>query len=230
MAALHRIEAPEPIIDLVGDEGQPVIIQDNVLCDIEAVRRDAAGRRFMPVGPFYPGIRAAAPVDVVDAVIGKAQGVLRGAFGARRATVLTAYYSLVTADPATLALPQCFPHYDGVEPERIALLVYLGAGGFGGTAFYRHRATGFETITRDRLDPYLRTLGAEIAANGPPAPAYIDGDTALYQRIHTVSAQADRMLVYRGNLLHSANIPDSMLLSKDPTKGRLTLNIFLMAG
>lgn len=47
--------------------------------------------------------------------------------------------------PPVLAPIQRLPHVDGLEAERIAILIYLSGTARGDTGFYRQRATGFET-------------------------------------------------------------------------------------
>lgn len=219
------------ILSSVGGERAPVLILDETGLDCAALIDVAAGLAYRPVGPFYPGIRAPAPPPVVRALLAVADPHLReGLGGDGRYEVAQAYFSLATTTPDRLSLPQRLPHYDGVEPERLAIMLYLCSDAFGGTAFYRHRETGFETITRDRLDIYLGSLKADFAAGRTPAARYIDGASPLYERIGGASARPGRMIAYRGNLLHGADIPDPARLSADPRTGRLTLNIFARTG
>ena len=44
-----------------------------------------------------------------------------------------------------------------------------------------------------------------------------------------VEARPDRLVLYRGRLLHSGVIPEGASLSSDPAEGRLTINMFLSA-
>jgi hypothetical protein len=215
----------------VGDEQAPVLTLDKTGLDHAALTDAAAALAYRPVGPFYPGIRAPAPPPVVRAVMAVVDPHLReGAGSDGRYEVVQAYFSLVTTPPGRLSLPQRLPHYDGVETERLAIMLYLCSEAFGGTSFYRHRETGFETITRERLDPYLGALKAGFAAGDAPPPSYIDGTSRLYDRIGGVEARPGRLVAYRGNLLHGADIPDAAMLSPDPRAGRLTLNIFARTG
>ena len=45
--------------------------------------------------------------------------------------------------------------------------------------------------------------------------------------IGEVEARPDRLVLYRGRLLHSGVIPAPQALSDDPKTGRLTINMFL---
>jgi hypothetical protein len=89
------------------------------------------------------------------------------------------------------------------------MLHYLFKRTLGGTAFYRHRATGFEYVDFARRPSYLACVDQE--SNGPhrPAAGYITGSTALYEQICAQEGIFNRLLMYRRNSLHSGNIaPD----------------------
>ena len=118
------------------------------------------------------------------------------------------------------------PHFDATSAGQIAVLHYLCDASHGGTAFYRHRSTGFETITPERLQPYIATLSAELERT-PPPQAYVTGDTPLFEQIGAVEARFDRAVIYPSRLLHSGDIRPSSL-SLDPRRGRLTANSFLV--
>jgi len=139
------------------------------------------------------------------------------------------YFSLVTTHPGALAPIQRLPHFDGLEPERIAVLLYLDHSERGGTAFYRQLATGFESVTAARFDAYRSALDAGVARHGLPPPSYVSGNTPLFEQTHSVDGIFNRVVIYRGNTLHSANLPIDFAPVNDPRAGRLTLNLFLRA-
>lgn len=211
-----------------GAERRPLIAIDDFWGDPDALREDAASLRMGPIGPHYPGIRAEVPARLADTMRRRVAPLLAEHFGLDPAPgVSEAYYSLVTTAPADLGPIQRLPHFDGVEPGRIAVLLFLGHGEQGGTAFYRQRETGYESVDAARLDRFRATLEAGVAAHGLPEPAYIAGDTPLYERIAVQPARFNRALVYAGNTLHCAHLPPDVALSADPLVGRLTLNLFL---
>ena len=107
------------------------------------------------------------------------------------------------------------------------MLLFLGHGEQGGTAFYRQRSTGFESVDALRLDRFKAELEAGVQKHGMPNPSYIAGDTPLYECIAVQPARFNRALVYAGNTLHCAYLPPEVALSSDPLAGRLTLNLFL---
>ena len=226
----HLALAPTARLDAsrYGREDQPIVTIDGTLADPDAVVAIAARHSFRPIGPFYPGIRAAVSEAIAMELIERHLGDLAAIFGlSRLPRFLECYLSIVTARPADLAPIQRLPHFDGTEPERLAVLLYLDRAERGGTAFYRQRSTGFESVDADRFDRYSRELEAGIAREGIPEPAYISGGTPLFDQVHRVAGRFNRMIVYRGNTLHCADLGAEFEPASDAAKGRLTLNLFL---
>jgi hypothetical protein len=211
-----------------GRERRPLIAIDDFWPDPDALREDAASLRMGPIGPHYPGVRALVPPRLAETMRRRIAPLLTEHFGLDPAPAVSeAYYSLVTTAPAELAPIQRLPHFDGVEPGRIAVLLFLGHGEQGGTAFYRQRSTGFESVDAARLDLFKAELQAGVQTHGMPDASYIAGDTALYECVAVQQARFNRALVYAGNTLHCAYLPPEVTLSADPLAGRLTLNLFL---
>ncbi|WP_267396673.1 MULTISPECIES: DUF6445 family protein [unclassified Sphingomonas] len=217
-----------PILHRQGNEQRPLIVLDDFWSDPEALREDAASLKMGEIGPHYPGVRAEVPARLAETMRRRVAPLLATHFGLDPAPAVSeAYYSLVTTPPAQLAPIQRLPHFDGVEPRRIALLLFLGRGEQGGTAFYRQRGTGYESVDAARLASFKETLDAGVRHHGMPAPSYIAGDTPLYEQVAIQPARFNRALVYAGNTLHCAYLPQEVTLSTDPLAGRLTLNLFL---
>jgi hypothetical protein len=224
---------PDPAIDLlrVGHEQAPVLILDRVMTD-PSVLVDFAARAspFRPVaqaGNFYPGVRAPAPQPYVQALFESVRGPIAETFGLlglpRR---LTCAYSITTLPPEALRPAQRAPHFDTSDGGQIAVLHYLFETSHGGTSFYRHRSTGWESITPDRSAVYAATLRRELEERSP-TPGYAIGDTGLFQRIGGVEGRFDRLIIYRGRMLHSGDIDPPRDLDPSPRTGRLTLNTFI---
>ena len=144
----------------------------------------------------------------------------------RRIHVIDASFSIVATPPAALSVKQRLPHVDAFGRTRIALIHYLSPDGGDGTAFYRHRATGYETVDEARAPAYFETLDRELRDGDAPA-GYIAGDTALFAQTERVDARYDRALLYRSCMLHSGAIAPDAVLSPDPAAGRLTVTAFL---
>ena len=217
-------------IDHVGTERAPVIVIDNFVAEPEALVAHAAS--LAPFAPaeqtFYPGVRAPAPLDFVQGVHAYVEAACRAAFGLGAMTVTSGAwtYSLVTTPPSELTLRQRMAHIDSTNPGNLALLLYLCGEGMGGTGFYRHRTTGYESISEARYDAYEAALKADVTRLGEPV-GYTDGDSALFERTAAYEAVFNRMLIYRGCGLHSADIGPDFAFDPDPRTGRLTLNLFL---
>jgi hypothetical protein len=221
---------PQAKIETVrqGREAQPVMVVDDLLAAPGDWRDLAAGLPYGRIGPFYPGLRAHLPADAAAAIRGALAAPIGEAFGLDPVPpLLECFFSIVTTPPEQLAPIQRLPHFDGLEPERIAILVYLSGADLGGTAFYRQRATGFETVDTARFPAFEAALKAGVAEHGLPPAAYIDGDTPLYEEIARYDARPNRALVYRGHSLHCAAIPNGADLPADPARGRLSINAFL---
>jgi hypothetical protein len=210
----------------VGRDALPVICIDGFARDPQALVALAAEAAFIDVGSNYPGVRAPAPSGYASAVLSALTPLIQGVFGAApEAELDLCAYSMVTTRPAALRPIQRIPHFDGPEPGRIALLHYLCGAEQGGTSFYRHRATGFEAVTPERLGAYRERATAELRAL-PPASEFAGGEMPHFERIHTVAAAFNRLVVYRGHALHSGDIGPGTVFSEDPHRGRLTINGF----
>ena len=216
--------------DRVGAEGSPVLVIDNFAADPQALVDYAASLAPFPPAAqtFYPGVRAPVPMPFVQGAHAYLEAALRAAFGLGDQEVVSGGwdFSLVTRPSADLTLRQRMPHIDSTHPGNLALLLYLAPDDQGGTGFYRHRSTGYETITEDRFDEYEAGLKAEVARFGEPQ-GYICGDSPIFERVADYEAVFNRMLIYRGRNLHSASLGPDFGCDPDPRTGRLTLNLFL---
>ena len=217
----------------IGAEHEPVIVIDDLLATPEALMEYVAHAvRFGQPGNYYPGLRgepmpkpyAAHLIRGLSPLIGETFGVPVG--GAISANF---YFGLATIKPDALAPLQRLPHFDTDNPNQIALLHYLCDASHGGTAFFRHRATGYERIDASRKEPYFARLREEVA-NTPPPARYPAGDDALFAQTAPFEARFNRVLIYRSALLHSGTISPTANLSADPQAGRLTANLFLAFG
>ena len=216
----------------VGREQQPVIVIDDAFAEPASLIEFAVHEAiFAPPSNYYPGLRGeplpkpyiASLLRAFNARIGKTFGVAIG--GALNANF---YFGLATVPPVNLSLLQRLPHFDTTNGSQIAALHYLCDGSHGGTAFFRHRATGFESIDEARKPLYFETLKRETGLHPPPA-RYMAGDDPLYERTGGFDAKFNRLLLYRSRILHSGSVNPANL-SSDPRKGRLTANLFLAYG
>jgi Family of unknown function (DUF6445) len=216
--------------EFFGQERQPMLVIDGFLANPQAVLAIAARAPFGLIGPHYPGIRSPVPQDAIGEMIESLSQSLTAAFALPGPPRFhECFLSLVTVAPAALQLIQRLPHFDGVEPDRLALLLYLDRAETGGTAFYRQRSTGFESVDSDHFAIFAAALQDDVARHGQPSADYIRGDTAIYEQTFAVAGRFNRAIIYRGNTLHCAHLPGGFTPADDPLTGRLTLNLFLRA-
>lgn len=214
----------------IGREGQTLATFDDFAADPDALRTIARTSRFTAAAHHYPGIRAPLPEAYLRDQMPLITDVLRNVFGRYGPVqVLDASFSVVTTPPAALSIAQRLPHCDAFTADRIALVHFLSPDRTDGTAFFRHRSTGFETVTEARRPTYFEQLGDELRA-GPAPTGYVAGDTALFEQIEQVEARYNRALIYPSFLLHSGAIAPDAPLAPDAETGRLTVTTFLSVG
>ncbi len=212
----------------LGEEGNIALIIDDCLADPHQVRSIAAKARYATHGPHYPGLRSPVPQAAAGPLLQPLMPVIRQALGLHRDPLWReGYLSIVTTHPRDLTPIQRIPHFDGTEADALAFLLYLDEAPSGGTAFFRHRSTGFEQITEARHPAYDTSLRADLAQHGLPDQDYIRGSTPVFEQMSTLKQMFNRAVVYRGNLLHCGDLPADFVPNPDPLTGRLTLNIFL---
>jgi hypothetical protein len=215
---------------LVGLERTPVLMVDNLFSEPQALVDYAASQARFATDPqsFYPGPRAPMPAAYGLALRALLAPLIGKAFGLASSDVVhdKCDFSIVTTPPDRLHVLQRMPHIDNTNPRHFALLHYLCGPGYGGTSFYRHRRTGFETLDESRFPIYRAAVQQELASLGPPPASYPNGDSDMFERIASFEGRFNRLLVYRGRGLHCADIAPGFAGSSDPRTGRLTANAF----
>ncbi len=222
-------------VEEIGHEKNRVLIVDDFMDEPHLLIEQASRMAPFPAEDvtYYPGLRRLiVPADAdtelhVNESLEALAPLIGQVFGLKSFMPTEASFSLVTKRPQDLSQAQRLPHYDKTDPNFLAVLHYLSPKPQGGTSFYRHRATGFERIAPDREGQYAMTRGREVAASGDMPPQYFTGSDRHFDRTARFEAKFNRLLVYRGSLLHSGDIPADFGFSSDPTVGRLTCNIFL---
>ena len=209
----------------VGSEQRAVAVVDGFHPDPEALRRFAVSQTFGPARNHYPGLRAPLPGDYFAQVRPALTTVLREVFGATASPkLIDASFSIVATPAAALTLEQRLPHVDALQPDRIALVHYLSPT-HGGTGFFRHRATGFESIDEARRAGYFAVLNADLERERT-RPGYIADSDALFERTALIDARMNRAAIYASAMLHSGAITDATP-DPNPATGRLTVTAFL---
>jgi Family of unknown function (DUF6445) len=217
-----------PRVGTFSSQNHKLVTIDNLLETPERVISDAFLQDFAKISPQYPGVRSALDPAVCAAWLAQLSPLLDQWFGPYgRAWEMQAWYSLVTTPPAALEPIQRLPHVDGTDPTQVAMMLYLNrADTHGGTAFFRHIATGLEALTASDFPHYAKALQADVARTGLPPAAYTTDGAPHFERTHVVPGHFNSAVFYRGNILHSGMIDNNAPLSPDPRAGRLTINAF----
>ena len=218
-------------VDYIGNERAPVVCIEDAWSDPQALVDLAAARNDYSIQSlYYPGVRSSSPPEYARAITAQVRDLVMSTFGfTGNLTITDSTFSLVATPPEKLVAFQRVPHFDSTDPNRVALLHYLCGPECGGTAFYRHRASGIEAVTEENRDSFTRAVNAEVKAAGMPPARFIDEDTASFERIARYDCVFNRVLIYRGRYLHSVNTPRGFVPNADPRSGRLTVNTFLLA-
>jgi hypothetical protein len=213
----------------IGAERAPLLRIDNLVADADQLVELAARKMYGDDGTHFPGIRAKAPLSYQRFVLERLGELFGEVFGlqAGKLRFTCCHFSLVTRPQETISDLQCIPHIDSVFGRELAFIHYLFKRDLGGTAFYRHRHTGFEVITEARQAEYFQCVAAEKAGPDRAPRRYIDGSTALYEQVRSEAGVFNRMLVYRRNSLHSGSFVLPHAIDPNPRTGRLSLNGFI---
>lgn len=220
-----------PELRRVGEAQSPVVVIDDFTGAVDEVVELAAKMAPFPSssGTYYPGLRR--PITVGDAAYGYVERLLAaagpfigGGFDVDTFELLEASFSMVTMAPGALDPAQRAPHFDTTDPDYLAVLHYLSDT--PGTAFFRQRATGIELVDDHNVERFVAT--ARRVNND--LSGYTSGSNQHYDQIGQIEGVRDRLVIYRGSMLHSGIIPPDMMFSADPRLGRLTANIFIKGG
>lgn len=221
-----------PDIRLVGNERTPVIVIDGPIVAAEPLIRAATqhsgfhfDRRLA-----YPGLRAQLPDNYIDTLLPSLIPLLQKVYEIPASYdyhLVHQVFSLITTAPEDLAILQRVPHFDSLNHYYFATVHYLNPGTYAGTGIFRHRPTGFERISDARYPAYVKAAEAHMQARGRPAAEYIGSSTDHYELVEEIEYEPNRLIIYPGNLLHSGLIRPERDINPDPSKGRLTANLFM---
>lgn len=224
---------PDAHIELVriGRRGIKVCVIDDVLHDPEGVAALGLAQRYAKDSSnLYPGLRAAMPERFSAAFCAWLTPLLQrqGMLDCHQVVSRdTSFFSAVTTASKDLLPIQCIPHYDSTDPDLYAAVIYLCETRFSGTAFYRHRRTGYEEVTEENVRNYQLALNSDMRTHGAPGKDYINGDTLLFETIYSSTLKFNRAIVYPARVLHAAKIETQFNPPKDRREWRLTVTALL---
>jgi hypothetical protein len=212
----------------IGFEQNPLLVIDDVLENADAMVEAAANAPWTPPnGTFYPGLNADLPVAYLRTLLPVLKPSFERAFGLKQDQAVVAYgfYALATWGLEQFGPLQRIPHFDQPNPMSLAMVHYLCKDQPGGTAFFRHRLSGFESIHAERRKGYMQAVAHELDRDGVLLTGFAGPNTPNYEMIDSVELRFNRLVIYRSNVLHCA-LFDGAKLSENPMVGRLTANSF----
>jgi len=213
----------------LGRENAPLLVIDNLVSDPGELVELAAAKLFAEAPSYYPGIRSKAPLTYQRFILDELRPQFDEHFGlrGRQLRFTECNFSLVTTPSDKLTYLQRIPHVDSLKNDELAMIHYLFHSDLGGTAFYRHRSTGFEFVDASRQAAYLQRVHAEKDGPNSAKCEYINGDTTLYEQIGSQQGVFNRLLMYRRTSLHSGSMRRDFTPDSNPRTGRLSINGFL---
>ncbi len=196
-------------------------IIDDALVDAQACVDFAAAQRSRfdsSAHNAYPGPELRLPDALASSLDGYFAMHLRARLGARRVQRMYARLSMTTRAPAALEPRQRLCHVDRLEvqPGQVlgASVLYLfDDAGLGGTSFYRpvRPLPEIAALLRDAATLDTAAFDARYAL----PPGYMVDSNAWFERVATVPARYNRLVVYDGGLFHSGDIRHPERLSDD---------------
>jgi Family of unknown function (DUF6445) len=154
---------------------------------------------------------------------------LRKPFAVRRTERMYSRLAVTATPPERMKPFQSICHVDrlSVAPQHriVASVLYLfDDARLGGTSFYAPKHPP------QTLLPLIHDSGQlsaeEFLARYGIACGYMTESNAWFEKLVTVPARWNRMIVYEGTLFHTGEIAHPELLVRDPRRGRLSLNGF----
>jgi hypothetical protein len=238
MAALPAIRV-NPNIDVRRERisaNQFCVIVDDFLTDPDMIV-DYACRHpheFSHPNIGYPGVQIRVNDDAMGDIYGFVRSKMSRLYAFMRSKIgIRSLLSLVTAAPSELSLLQRICHVDpnaDLGRAKYAALIYLFRDErLGGTSFYRWRNEELVWQGREMLrnDP---AKGEEFFkhhfATFREPPRYMTTSNDVAELLYTVPPKFNRFVFYSGDVPHTGTIEAPELLSAEPSKGRLTLNLF----
>jgi hypothetical protein len=212
--------------------GEVCLVFDDILLEPERWRLRAAEftAQFEPPRyNAYPGRELRLPDTVTTALLGVLMPWLGHSFGITRIIDAYSRLSMVTLPPEQLSPAQSICHRDRLQAKPgmlpLASVLYLfDDPSLGGTHFFRPRVDD-EVLTRLLIDsnrmevePFFRQYGI--------ARGYMTDSNPYFEKVLTVPARRNRMIVYPGMQFHSGDIARPEAMNPDPLLGRLTFNGF----
>jgi hypothetical protein len=227
---MFRPESVPQVLTIPG--GGLCLVFDDILLEPDRWRSRAAefAAQFEPPKHnAYPGRELRLPDTVTTALLRTVSPWLNRHFGVTRIQDAYTRLSMVTLAPEQLTPAQSLCHRDRLQAKPgmlpLASVLYLfDEPALGGTHFFRPRVE--DAALMQLLVDSNRMEAALFFQHYGVARGYMTDSNAYFEKVLTVPARRNRMIVYPGMKFHSGDISHPELLSEDPLTGRLTFNGF----
>ncbi|PMG79803.1 hypothetical protein BCU84_04885 [Shewanella sp. 10N.286.51.B7] len=135
------------------------------------------------------------------------------------------WLSKVTLSPLQLNASQTMPHFDSLAEHDMAAVHYLNDVQLGGTSFYRYKGADKLHLSHDDKDIIFKMVD-EVKQVAASRKGYITDSDDLFEKVFSIDAKPNRIVIYSGNILHSANITDEVEFDKRSEHNRTSINSF----
>lgn len=209
-----------------------VYIIDDFLLDMTSVMNFAHNiAYFHPMfadNSYYPGVRDNMPQPYLRLLQAFFEGNILPDITNKSDYAVVVHkclLSLIACKPANLLIDQKIPHIDSCDERDYAFVHYLSDKDLGGTSIYKY--TPEDIIEFKQSDkPLLTAMVNNAKQKNAEHKGYIVDTTSLFEQVLKIEAKFNRLVIYQGNLLHSANITSTNSYCKDTKVGRLSIASF----
>jgi hypothetical protein len=209
----------------ISDSQYNFIIIDDVLDNFEALLKYAKETAyFQPPGQdgtLYPGSRDDMPMPYYECF----NTLLSQIFSQKyKHTIAKCWLSKITVKPEDLHVMQTMPHYDSLLVEDMAAVHYFNDNTLGGTNFYRYKKLNKLALEKSDEPNILQMLKEHKDALD--ASGYIHESNSIFEKVDSIEAKPNRIVIYPGNILHSPVVTDCISFDKNADNNRTSVNSF----
>lgn len=212
--------------------GSPCAVIDEFLVNPDALVEVALRHRqaFGDSGRTYPGIELPLPASVTEHFATQVRNHAGEALEIVEVISAHGRLAMVTKPASELSPIQCVCHRDRLfvdagERAVAAVLYLFHDPELGGTNFFR------PLLPADAIDACMQRWAATSAEDfgvesGQPA-GYLTQSNRHFELTDVIEPRWNRLVAYDGGCFHGSHITRPELLTDQPDRGRLTINLFL---
>jgi len=219
----------------IPDSNARVWIIDDLVDDFHEMlnycRKTAYFNPIGAEGTLFPGVRDEMPkpyYQLISALLNRLAKHSQGG-GFKQSKLLKSWLSKVTLLPENLDVMQTMPHFDSLSENHMAAVHYLNDNHLGGTHFYRYKGTSKIDLSHDDKDTIIQMV-EQVKQSANERAGYMNDSDALFEKVFSVDAKPNRLIIYAGSIMHSANITSTVDFDKSSPNNRTTINSFFTIG